>query len=258
MRKICHIRCNDKYWEKLNIYSRYAKIKKQYNYYEKIIELWDKSLKIKHLNFRKKIRDIIIDHISITGCFDIILESNQCCEQYFKNNSSENVIFYQQDDDDIFLFLPKSQDLYPGINIFQYSFIDPIGGRRKKGYKTRDFDLNGLTNKLQSNHCVIYNNNKGIDINKHLLYEADHTYYDELLATNKNHIYSYPISIQLYHLHSISVWKHQFKFSQYNYCEENLFLQFVSNYIKELQTLYINNKTIPLLNDINNMYKQLL
>ena len=83
MRRICHIRCNDRYWEELNIYSRYTRIKKQYNYYKKIIELWDINLKIKYLTFRKQIRDIIINHISNTNCFDVILESNQHCMQYF-------------------------------------------------------------------------------------------------------------------------------------------------------------------------------
>jgi len=259
MRNICHIRCNDKYWEELNIYSRYTRIKKQYNYYKKIIELWDINLKIKYLTFRKQIRDIIINHISNTNCFDIILESNQHCTQYFANNTDNNLIFYQQDDDDIFLELPELHDLQPGVNIFQYSFIDPIGGRRKKGYKKRNFDINGHMTRVQSNHCIVYNTKNEIDINKHSLYNADHTYYDKLIENNNYYINNkYPISIQLYHLHSISVWKHQFKFSNCDYTEEEMFLPFVSSYIKEIDDLYVENKTVPLLKDINNMYKQLL
>ena len=173
MKKICHIRCNDKYWEELNVYSRYTRIKKQYNYYKRIIELWDINLKIKYLSFRKQIRDIMLNHISNIGCFDIILESDQHCRQYFENNSSENIIFYQQDDDDIFLFLPELHDLQQGINIFQYSFIDPIGGRRKKGYKNRQYSFHwhkvtdGCVKNIQSNHCLIYNKNNEIDINEH-------------------------------------------------------------------------------------------
>ena len=110
-------------------------------------------------------------------------------------------------------------------------------------------------NRVQSNHCVIYNTKNEININK--LYNADHTSYDLLIENNNFHINKYPISIQLYHLHSISLWKHQFRFSKQNYTKENEFIYYAENYVKELEKLYMNNKAIPLLNDINNMYKQL-
>ena len=190
MEIICHIRCNDKYWEELNVYKDWVNHKDQYNYYKQIIKIWDEELKIKHLTFRKQIRDIIINSIIDTGSFDTILESNQHCKKYFENRSSENIIFFQQDDDDIFLFLPKLHDLQSGINIFQYSSLDPLGSRRKRGYKTRK-----KLDKVQSNQCIIYNTDRPLDINKHHLYEADHTAYDNLTRL----LYSYIIYIVSLH-----------------------------------------------------------
>jgi hypothetical protein len=262
MRKICHIRCNNNYWQKLdlsNLSPRWEKNKNQFSYYTQILNLWDKNLKIKHLPFRKQIRDLILDRISNIGYFDIILESNQHCEEYFNKHTSSDILFYQQDDDDIFLCLPKLDELSDGINIFNYSFIDPVGGRRKKGYKTRVFGFDKPTRTIQSNHSLIYNKNNYIDIINHKLYKAGHTYYDKLAQMYKSTIFDYPISIQFYHLHSISLWKHHFRKCKRNYTEKGIFIDYVSNYIKELDLLCnTNNKDIPLINDINNLYKQLL
>jgi len=258
MEIICHIRCNDKYWEKLNVYEDWVHHKTQYNYYKQIIKIWDEELKIPHLTFRKQIRDIIINSIIDTGLFDTVLESNQHCKKYFETRSSENIIFFQQDDDDIFLCLPTLDELSDGINIFNYSFIDPVAGRRKKGYKQRPFGFDQSTNRIQSNHSLIYNKNNYIDIINHKLYEAGHTYYDKLVQTYKSTIFDYPISIQFYHLHSISVWKQHFIRCKLNYTEKDIFIDYVSNYIKELDIIYNANNNIPLLNDINNLYKQLI
>jgi len=254
MEIICHIRCNDKYWEKLNVYEDWVHHKTQYNYYKQIIKIWDEELKIPHLTFRKQIRDIIINSIIDTGLFDTVLESNQHCKKYFETRSSENIIFFQQDDDDIFLFLPKLHDLQPGINIFRYSSLDPLGGRRKRGYKIRK----NSNQNVQSNQCIIYNTDNPIDINEHHLYEADHTAYDNLKDTYNYHIKKYPFTIQLYHIHSISMWKHQFKFSPCNYTEKSNFLKFVVEYVDELEQLYMNNKNIPQLKVIVDLYKNLL
>jgi len=252
MEVICHIRCNDKYWEKLNIYEEWVCHKNQYDYYKQVIKIWDEELKIKHLTFRKQIRDIIINSIIDTGSFDTILESNQHCKKYFENRTSDNITFFQQDDDDIFLFLPELHDLQPGINIFQYSSLDPLGGRRKRGYKTRK-----ELDKVQSNQCIIYNTGKPLDINNHHLYEADHTAYDRLKEDYNYYSKDYPFTIQLYHIHSISVWKHQLKFSPFNYTERDTFLKYVVEYINELEQLYKNNKNIPQLKTIVDLYKNL-
>lgn len=261
MRRICHIRCNNNYWQQLDFsgsYTRWKKIKNQFAYYIQILDLWDKNLKIKHLSFRKQIRDLVLNHIANAGYFDIILESNQHCKKYFNNHTSENILFYQQDDDDIFLDLPELNKLRNGINIFNYSFIDPISGRRKKGYKCREFGFDKPTNRIQSNHSLIYNKNNYIDIINHKLYEADHTYYDKMIQTYESTIFDYPISIQFYHLHSISVWKQGFIRGKQNYTEKNTFINHVFNYIKELDLIYKDNNNIPLLNDINNLYKRLV
>jgi len=261
MRKICHIRCNNYYWRELDLsghYTNWTKAKSQFKYYTQIINLWDKNLKIKYLPFRKQIRDLILDSISNIGCFDIILESNQHCEEYFNKHTSSDILFYQQDDDDIFLCLPTLDELSDGINIFNYSFIDPVAGRRKKGYKQRPFGFDQSTNRIQSNHSLIYNKNNYIDIINHKLYEAGHTYYDKLVQTYKSTIFDYPISIQFYHLHSISVWKQHFIRCKLNYTEKDIFIDYVSNYIKELDIIYNANNNIPLLNDINSLYKQLI
>ena len=285
MKKICHIRCNDKYWEQKNIYAEwtekawylpntdfYYELKnakfnntfdpfistcylneKTLRHYLKILKLWDKTLKIKHLDFRKQIRDIIINDIVKRNVFDIILESNQQCKQYFEKNSSADTIFYQQDDDDIFLFLPE--ELQPELNIFVYSCIDPIGGRRKPGFRTRA-DLK----KIQSNHCIIYNTNSDIITNsEHKLYEADHTFYDYLKQHYNYHEKLDTFSIQLYHLHSISVWKHMLKFSEKKYTKEDIFLDCVKEYIIKLEEIYIeHNKDVPQLEPLLTLYKKLI
>ena len=276
MKKICHIRCNDKYWEGLNVYPLFSKPKHQYNYYLNIIKLWDDNLKIKYLPFRKRIRDLVLDRIFNMECFDVVLESNQHCEKYLNENSSSNVLFFQQDDDDIFLKLPEVTELTEGINIFNYSFLDPVGGRRKPGYRNRVFGFKNPMNKIQSNHSLIFNKNNNIDLQEHKIYKADHSIYTEILeplriqrklgAAGKLNseipynykIIEYPISIQFYHLHSISLWKHQFKFSNTNYTEESQFIKYVERYIKETEDLYLQYKDIPLFEEINNLYRILL
>lgn len=276
MRKVCHIRCNDKYWEGLNVYPLFSKPKHQYKYYLEITKLWDENLKIKYLPFRKRIRDLVLNRISNIGCFDIILESNQHCEEYLNKNSSSNILFFQQDDDDIFLSLPKTDELTDGLNIFNYSFLDPIGGRRKPGYRNRVFGFKNPMNKIQSNHCLIFNRNNNIDLKKYEIHIADHSRYTEILEPLRLErklgasgrllseipysykIFEYPISIQFYHLHSISLWKHQYKFSNTNYTDVNYFIKYVKKYIKETEQLYLQNKNIPLFEEINNLYQILL
>lgn len=263
MRKICHIRCNDKYWEKLNVYSDWKKAKKRYIYFTKIIELWNKHLKIDYLSFRKQIRDLVINYITNKNIFDILLHNNQDCEKYFRDNNSENTILYQQDDDDIFLDLPPINELEDGVNIFSYSFIDPIGGRRKKGYKNRQFGLNEPVKRVQSNHSIIFNKTKTINVLKHELYKADHTYYDKLINNYNYKIFNYPISIQVYHLHSLSLWKNQYHNflhvdnCKYNFTESSKFLNKTESFITEINNMYINNKNIPILKEMVGLYNKL-
>ena len=68
------------------------------------------------MEFRKLIRDLVINQIKTVGCFDIILEDNESCYEYFKNNSHE-VILFQQDDDDVFI-KPFENNIPIGFNVF--------------------------------------------------------------------------------------------------------------------------------------------
>ena len=142
--------------------------------------------------------------------------------------------------------------------MFNYCFIDPIGGRRKKGYKNREFGTDKPTKKTQSNHSLIFNKQNEVDIITNSLYNADHTYYDKLLEVKSSKIFNFPISIQFYHLHSMSLWKHQLKFSNTDYTNKDCFLNYVDSYIKEVSIFGNNNKDIPLIRDFVESYYILL
>lgn len=261
MYKICHIRCNREYWNDLNVFSRLKK-NKFYPYYSNIVKLWNETLKIDYLTFRKLIRDIIINKIKEKKYFDLILEDNQSCENWLTTNSSDNILFYQQDDDDIFLGLPANTKLADGINIFNYSFVDPIGGRRSRGYSNRQFDLygaTGTTRTVQSNHSLIVNN-YGINLFKHEIWDQDHTYYNKLIELHGCNIFNFSISIQIYHLHSISLWKslHKKPLNDLIIDSPNKFLLFVENYINSFQEALNKYQNIPSLKEIYLLYKNLI
>tara|TARA_R110000751_G_scaffold170129_1_gene276773 strand:- start:230 stop:841 length:612 start_codon:yes stop_codon:yes gene_type:complete len=203
---------------------------------------------------------MMLNNIINKNYFDIILESDQHCEKYLNNNKFEDTLFFQQDDDDIFLGIPPLEEMSDGINIFNYSFIDPLGSRRKRGYKNRKFGFDKPTHTIQSNHCLIYNQHTTVDLLSHKMYQADHTYYNKLIKKYTCKIFNSPISIQVYHLHSISLWKAQYNRSlqALDYTKDNNFLYFVDNYIKGLDEVYLENKKIPLFKEMYSLYKYLL
>lgn len=260
MYKICHIRCNKNYWKDHNIFSRFQK-NEFFPFYSNIVKMWNKLLKIEHLTFRKLIRDIIINGIKEKKYFNLILEDNQTCENWLINNSSNNILFYQQDDDDIFVGLPANINLVDGINMFNYSFVDPIGGRRRAGYLNRPFNLDGTTgmHTVQSNHSLIANNNI-INLSKHEIWKKDHTYYNKLIELHGCNIFNFPISIQIYHLHSISLWKSQYKkpLNGLRLDTPNKFLFFVENYIDSLHKISNKYRDIPSLKEICSLYNDLI
>jgi|2_EtaG_2_1085320.scaffolds.fasta_scaffold40238_2 hypothetical protein len=261
MTKICHIRCNENYWEDFNVYKSWT-TSTEFSFYKQITDYWDKGLNIKYLEFRKNIRDVVLQQIHNSNTFDIIIENNQQCRKYFTKNNSENIVFYQQDDDDIFLDLPPLSEMSSELNIYRYCSIDPISGRRGQGYRTRNI-LNKHNkkeiNSIQSNHCIIYNKKNGIDINKYSLYNAGHTQYDTIKHNHTYSINNYIISIQFYHLHSYSLWKNIFKkINNEPAMTFNDFMKKAENYIQQIKTIYLENLGIPLIKDFYNLYNKLL
>jgi|10_taG_2_1085330.scaffolds.fasta_scaffold06485_4 hypothetical protein len=270
MEKICHIRGNKNYWENLNIYPRFKRKKHLYECMCTIIKIWDETLNIPYLEFRKKIRDIVIENIKTSNYFDTIIENNQECKEYFYNSTEKNILFYQQDDDD--LFIKNNRKLYyNGVNTFQYSCIDPLGSRRKPGFHIhKDIRNNNGKTRIQSNQCLFVTDetlHKDLmDLN---IWEADHTEYDTLTGKHGYFFYRHPISLQIYHLHSISLWKSLSAMgTKEHVASVDFFTKYVHAYITEIeniinvprykQRLFAKYHFKFKLNKIINLYKQLI
>jgi len=269
MEKICHIRGNKDYWNCLDVYPRFKSKKKFYRFFLAVKESWDEALNIPYLEFRKKIRDIVIRHMQEANYFTTILQDNQECKRYFSNNTKKNILFYQQDDDDLFLGL-RYKKLYNGVNVFQYSCIDPLGIRRKKGFHIHK-NLRVVNNRtrIQSNQCLfIPDEILHKDIINLNIWDSDHTDYDALTSKHGYFFYKHPISLQIYHLHSISLWKSLFNNGQTEYTNTNILKNYVFQYVEQLEEGIINNpkyknQVILLhlknsLQEIINLYKQLI
>lgn len=259
MLKVCHLRGNKDYWKTHDMLYCFLQ-HPFFPYYSNIVKLWDKLLNINYLTFRKQIRDIIINSIKEKNYFDLILKNNQSCKEFLNKKTNKNILFFQQDDDDIFLGIPNTDTIKNGINIFSYSFVDPIGGRRSQGYRCREFGLNKPTHTIQTNHSIIYNEKGDLNMSSLKLHEADHTFYNKLIKQYPYTVHTFPISIQIYHLHSISLWKNQYKksFSGTNLEKENNFLYFVNNYVEEFYKILLKHPDIPLLKQMNMLYKKLI
>ena len=236
------------------------------------------------MEFRKLIRDLVLNQIKSTNCFDIILEDNEAYHDYFKKNSNE-VILFQQDDDDIFMS-SFPVDINDGITIFNYNWIDPLCMRRPKQYR---FSKNhvykryiniGKIESVQTNHTILNNRNCLINFNpdEKVLNTInpgplrgrchfDHTQYEKLGNTlrifsrenHKNYINfsNTSYTVQFYHLCSHSTWK---KYVRDRNNTQNLtktqFLKIVQSYITELNNL--NLKNIPLLSEFKLLYSKLV
>ena len=61
---------------------------KSFSVYKQFNEHWNNLLTIPHMEFRKLIRELVINQIKKTEYFDILLEDNESCYEYFKNNST--------------------------------------------------------------------------------------------------------------------------------------------------------------------------
>ena len=267
MKKICHIRCNKNYWEQSNVYSWLRG--HHYGFLCTIIKVWNNNLNIPYLQFRKKIRDIIITDIERAKYFTVILQDNEECKKYFYTNKNKNILLYQQDDDDLFFKESIPEELTDGIKVFQYACIDPLGARRKQGFNIhKKVRLVSHLTRIQSNQSLILTNERTYeDLKKRNIWDADHTEYDSLTPDYGYTFYEHPISLQIYHLHSISLWKSLLNNNQTQYKDPEEFKKYVYRYIIELERIilesrfstneYILKKKSQLVSIIE-LYKQLI
>ena len=154
MIKICHLRGNKNYWESFNVFNHWKKLL-SYSIYQQFNIYWNNLLNIPHMEFRKLIRELVINQIKKTEYFDIILEDNESCYEYFKNNSHE-VILFQQDDDDVFI-KPFENNIPIGFNVFPYSVIDP---RQYIIQYNNSRTYNELSNRKKNHNIETYTQNK--------------------------------------------------------------------------------------------------
>jgi len=270
IKNICHIRCNRNYWETFNVFNHWKRMK-SFSVYSQFNEYWSELLNIPHMEFRKLVRDLVINQIKTVGHFDVILEDNESCYQYFKNNSHE-VILFQQDDDDIFIS-PFSKVITPGLTFFNYSWIDPTCMRRPCQYRGHKNHVHkkylkiGKIKSVQSNHTILNNKNNLINLDAYNIWNLDHTKYDYIgsklrILSRENHskyinFTNTTHTLQFYHLFSHSTWK---KYVRDRHRTQELtdtqFIDIVRTYIKELNDINIAN--IPLLAEFKSLYKELL
>ena len=283
MIKICHLRGNKNYWGSFNVFNHWKKLL-SYSIYQQFNIYWNNLLNIPHMEFRKLIRELVINQIKKTEYFDIILEDNESCYEYFKNNSHE-VILFQQDDDDVFI-KPFENNIPIGFNVFPYSVIDPRQyiiqynnsrtynelSNRKKNHNIETYTQNNplyyykhasddKIKGIQSNHAVINNKNNVINFDKFKIWDIGHSSYSKVIRENVNLLNKLDkkYTCQFYHLFSHSTWRGNEENNKEKTNKDNLsqdkFLTIVDSYINNLNTLDIS---IPLLIDFKKLYSELL
>lgn len=98
MLKICHLRGEKNYWNNTK-----PTIKK---WYKKLpmIPIWEELYNFNFLEYRKKIRKIIIQSIVNSKEYDIICYNDEDLQDTLKQiKDNETISFHSQDDDDIYL-----------------------------------------------------------------------------------------------------------------------------------------------------------
>lgn len=248
MDTVCHIRGDREYWLNTKPPLFFTQSHKEDIFYY-ILDMWNSNLKIDYFSFRYEIRKIVISYL--TNMFDIILYDNEQCKKFFSTN--KNIILYQQDDDDIIYEIPTTK---PGLNVFFYSHIDCVNMRRSSKNTTRSsFYKNNKLRTIQSNHVIIDNTNKHIDLKEKKIWDKDHTYYDRLIK-NKDlpiHFIDQAVTTQFYHLTSLSGLYNMI--NNKKELNKNNFKDYTASYIHNLS--YINKKH-QLINNFKTLYSNLL
>ena len=143
--KICHIRGQENYWEQ-----GLDRIKYPDFTYRDCIYLLYRKLNIDYFDYRKKIRDIIINDIREKSTFDVICyndtELYELCQQI---NDNTNITYYAQDDDDIFLS-PIERNQENGLHISKNIVLYP----KNILYKNKKFSFL-KDNNIQVQHLAI-------------------------------------------------------------------------------------------------------
>ena len=115
MVKICHIRGNKNYWLSSN---------KHYTKYP-IITKWQKIRNFRYLDYRKKIRDVVVKSIIDSQEYDIICYNDEELKDILRQLKDSDIItIHSQDDDDIYIGGIINDDLKQGIYNTPYVKFD--------------------------------------------------------------------------------------------------------------------------------------
>lgn len=128
MIKICHLRGPKEYWLK--------KSKKRPSLYGKDTDLpylteWQKIKNFNYLEYREKIRNIVISSIKRSNDYNIICYNDQELQTLLtKIKDNEKIIYHSQDDDDIYVGKNITSKLQDGFNHTPYVVIWSSGHPR--------------------------------------------------------------------------------------------------------------------------------
>ena len=236
MKRICHIRSEKDYFLKKNYKKDFSSneiFSEWENEVDLFLNIWNSEFCINYMEFRKLIRNTVINYIKKSNNFDLIFENNSDFHEYLNNTSqTSNIILYQQDDDDIFLNIPFNQ-LQTGVNRFMFTRFY-YNNFLTRGFLTKT--LNTRKNKfyLHSNNYVICTQVKNLNFNNYGVINnltKSEWYMSHIRTTEMVNNYNLPVInhfndiIALYvdHISSISNIKKIFnKSTDVNTCKQNL------------------------------------
>ena len=148
MLKICHLRGPKEYWlQKL--------IK---NYY--LITKWQEIRQFNFLEYRKRIRDIVISSIKNSNEYDVICYNDEELKLLLsKLNVYESILYHSQDDDDIYVGKNLTNKLSDGVYHTPYVVFDKFLVKKLHDKREYIIDLEQLykrsSNKTGSCNLII-------------------------------------------------------------------------------------------------------
>ena len=263
MIKVCHLRGTENYW--LNNGTPYE---------NKLIKVWEKIRGFSFLEYRKKIRDIVIKSIIDSNEFDIICYNDKDLKKTLGELSDSEIIgIHCQDDDDLYLGGVLNDTLSLGTYISQYTRISSTAILRE--IKKQNNQTGEITLTLDSFKCKkIYGSGNILLIDKlknlnQLLYSiANRSFFTRGRIKEFIHkqqdlpikMVDKSISIEIKTFLSLTFYKHMHMYTSsliYNKQEEYIDNIIYSCFINEYMTLQkLNLPNIPHWENIKKVWEQ--
>ena len=148
MLRICHLRGPKNYWLK--------RLKHQYS----VITEWQKIKQFNLLDYRKKIRNIVISSIKKSNDYDVICFNDEELKKLLsKLSTNETILYHSQDDDDIYVGRNITNRLNDGIYHTPYVIFDKFLVDKLHKNNEYNIDINQLyrrrANKTGSCNLII-------------------------------------------------------------------------------------------------------